>query len=755
MLYDESLRPDVSFWLERFQAFREHPMEDLAHMAIYEIAVLSLRVKGDMNGQEEEIRAFVNYALESVDTDRMMDLACLVHYCTGAIFHSAVLFTAEEISTFRKRIVARVEELLDDAVDPNRKCALLDLRGFVAGCLDPTTREYPDVNAAVNYWLAMVELIPQAPLYDLGGFSYRLTATVEIYVDAERYDDLVMQIDELLARRTGRYSAAKARVGRAHKLIRAGRLLLGVRELNRAKHDWFSKETIGIAAAAVLDLSSHYSTLGLVYAAKYYALAAAWIVLQAGDDQAKRLVRPALIRAGECDYEAGAWLQALDFFSVAQLAEAAFSVELFTDADPDMDRLILYGGYILGLSKGQPAAVQEAVRQRIADWPDKAVLEHSADTARATFVEIASTPGGDAHRHLAMPPFVDAAPNRKFEWSALGVHWIISWTNTAEMTLVAEQFMAVLQLLTADLAPIDLYILPSRVEVQFGFTEDAGRRRLTRLPSNQASVWEMSVPNDFIEGNREQQHMMDVAQSIMLLQEVSLRPEEWPVLEGLAANGPLANTMVGELYTTLYRRLCALEPVILDAEYQDKSLTQIYLRREPHTELAWNKALIEEYDKSGVPAQLENRYKYFGASTKLTLPRLITSNATFKFLRKLRSEGWLDWQILGAVALVAMNYRVSRELGMQEPSPDTYRAFADKYVRKEEVESWPVVPTSVFTRQQLWMQMILNVVSTLKGAGLVCRQQTPNTEAMLMFVRHKMRYFDDDLPHDDIFATKV
>ena len=85
LLHDESLRPDVEFWLDRLADYRGLDLPDLAHMAIYEIAVLSLRVKGDMHGQEDEIRQFVEYALDTIDIDRLIDLACLVSYCTGAV----------------------------------------------------------------------------------------------------------------------------------------------------------------------------------------------------------------------------------------------------------------------------------------------------------------------------------------------------------------------------------------------------------------------------------------------------------------------------------------------------------------------------------------------------------------------------------------------------------------------------------------------------------------------------------------------
>lgn len=752
LLRDESLRPDVEFWLDRFGEFREHELADLAHMAVYETAVLKLRIKGDMHGQEDEIRRFVKYALDSVDVDRLTELACLVSYCTGAIFDSAVSFTPEEVRDFRDQLVARVNELLDRAVDPSIKCSLLVLRGHITVIPDAVLKEFPAINSAIDDWMRMVTLIPDAPLFDLTEFSDRLTSIVEILVDADRYDELVQIVDALLANRAGRYAAAEARVNRAQKLIAAGRLLLGVRELNKAKRDWFSKETIEISAAALIDLSGYYSQLGLVYAAKYYALAAAWIVLQAGDDNAKRLVRPALVRAGECDYEAGAWLEALDFFSVAQRAEAAFSAEPMGDDEPDLQRLLMYGAYILGVSRAQPKSVQDAVRDKLKFWPDLDAVEHGADQAQEAFYEIARSEGGDTELHLSMPPFVDAAPIRRFEWSALGIRWDVSWPNSLELTLMVEQFIAVLQLLTADLASSDLYILPGRVAVQVRVDRSAKQRRLRRLPSNDASVWEMVVPGDEHDEGREKHHRLDIAQSIMLVHEVSLRPEKWPVVERFAAEGPFANTMVGEEYVTLCRRLCGIDVRVLDSDHRDPNLREIRLRRAAHPELAWNTELADEYDADDAQVFLRNRYERFAALTRRTLPRLLSNEECSANLRVLRAEGWLDWQILGAISGIAMNYRLSK-FDSGRGSREELQKFCDRYMASTEAESWLEVPLDAFTVASLRFQMTVNAASTLKGVGLVCRQQTPNTTALLEFLRHKMRYFDDDIPHDDILGA--
>lgn len=753
MLHNEALHPDVSFWLDRFNWFRVHEAEELRHMALYEIAVLSLRIKGDIHGLEPDVRTYVEYILTSIDTDRLADLACLVSYCTGAVFASETSLTAKEVLTFCERLRDRVKLLLDDTADPSRRCALLDLRGFVAHVPNPVTRALPDVEAVVGHWLQMLPLLPNAPLFDLRSFSDRLTTMVEFLVCAKGYDELAQGIDSLLAQRVGRFAAARARVERGQRLLSAGRILLGVRELNRAKHDWFTKETLGISAAALLDLSSHYSTLGLAYAAKYYALAAAWLVLQAGDDHAKRLVRPALIRAGECDYEAGAWLQALKMFSVAQRADAAFSLAPMADDDQDLHRLLLYGAYICGVSEGQPDQIRQAVQEEIADWPDREALEHGVKTARDAFYQIAATPGGDTQKHLAMTPFVDVAPTRSFEWSAIGITWTVSWPNTPEFTLMAEQFIAVLQLLSTDLAHWDLYILPGRIEVRFARADKIAERQLRRVPSNQASVWEMRVPATATSGTLDTRHLLDVVQSVMLIQEVSLRPEKWPVLEQLAAEGPYANTLVGEQYSRLYRRFCDIAAPVLESEHRDSRLETIHLRREPHQELAWKRSLADEYKEDEVRVWLRNRYDRFGAATRFTLPRLLANPGARALLFALRENGWLDWQILGAISCIAMNYRASLEFDPRRGSPQDFRSLCERYESSmDESEAWPVVPPEHFTKERLLFQLVLNAFITLKGAGFVCRQQTPNEKALLDFLRHKMRYFDDDLPHDDVLA---
>lgn len=458
------------------------------------------------------------------------------------------------------------------------------------------------------------------------------------------------------------------------------------------------------------------------------------------------------MRAGECDYEAGAWLEALDFLSVAQRAEAAFAVAPMTNEDDDLQRILLYGGYILGVSKGQPAEVQESVVAKIADWPDRDVLEETAEEARKVFVEIAATPGAETSQMLAMPPFCDCAPTRRFEWSALGVDWCVEWPNGVEMTLVAEQFMAVLQLLLADLATSDLYILPSRIELQLEFDDDADTFRVTRQPSNRASICTLSVPRRADEMSRDQRHLQEVACSVTLIQEVSLRPAEWPVLEGLAVDGPLANTLVGEQYTTLCRSFCDLQPVILDSGHQDPDLEEIYLKREPHPELGWNDSLVEEYDEEEVTVWLKSRYDRFGASSRLALPRILSSPEARAILVDLRAQGWLDWQLLGAISGIAMNYRVARQMGTRPSSPSEFRALADRYMREEESDAWSEVPLELFSKDEMLFQMTVNIASTVRLAGLVCRQQTPNERALVQFVRFKMRYFDDDMPHDDILA---
>ena len=72
----------------------------------------------------------------------------------------------------------------------------------------------------------------------------------------------------------------------------------------------------------------------------------------------------------------------------------------------------------------------------------------------------------------------------------------------------------------------------------------------------------------------------------------------------------------------------------------------------PSPSLEWKDGLIDEYDESQSSLLIEKRYKNSVVPIQLTLEKLKTDENFKEVVRKLRSEGWKDWHILMAMALV-------------------------------------------------------------------------------------------------------
>ena len=75
----------------------------------------------------------------------------------------------------------------------------------------------------------------------------------------------------------------------------------------------------------MLLISKWYSELGISFAAKYYALAAAFIIINSPSSSVKPLLSQALITAAECDYSQGSWCGFLEITDFGLRAYNVFS----------------------------------------------------------------------------------------------------------------------------------------------------------------------------------------------------------------------------------------------------------------------------------------------------------------------------------------------------------------------------------------------------------------------------------------------
>lgn len=88
-----------------------------------------------------------------------------------------------------------------------------------------------------------------------------------------------------------------------------GEILRALKEVHVAKIKWYADETLRGAVLMMRFISRCYSDLGLTFASKYYALAAAHISVNSDNEGVKEYVSQALFEAAKADYLFGYFIK--------------------------------------------------------------------------------------------------------------------------------------------------------------------------------------------------------------------------------------------------------------------------------------------------------------------------------------------------------------------------------------------------------------------------------------------------------------
>ena len=145
-----------------------------------------------------------------------------------------------------------------------------------------------------------------------------------------------------------------------------------------------------------------------------------------------------------------------------------------------------------------------------------------------------------------------------------------------------------------------------------------------------------------------------------------------------------------------------------------------------------------------------NRYERFGPFTRWTRNRLAASPQFQTLVNMLRSEGWLDWQIMSVVFSIVHSSRVYRDGSPQ--SEEEYEQRSRRWFGEEQ-RNWPVVPVEAFSEQEMREMRGVSVASSLQVWDLVLRQLTPDFPAIERFLSVRYGYGSDDIEHPDPFLA--
>ncbi|MFW6122046.1 MAG: hypothetical protein ACOC80_14280, partial [Petrotogales bacterium] len=701
---------------------------------------------GTLIGQEYQLKEYFESIPEMKRVTELEDVPALLNYCIGALSRNLVQLTADEIIKWRNTILTRIEDKLKKANNPSQKCPLLEIKGYLSLWVKPKTRKQFDPKEAMHWWIKLVEIAEDAPLFPLERFADRLTNYLPYFGNLEGYKNLSQKTDILLSKRYGEIKAAEKCKDRALKFFEMGENLRAINELHEAKVKWFTDETLKGSIFAVLVIAQAYQKLGLLFAAKYYALVATSLILSSSKLEIKSKLPEALFMAASSDYLQGSWFGFLDLAELGLITYSNYTASKDYNFPDAFDRVLYNTCTIIAMTSVLEPQLVNYIEERVQKWNLEDWFKDFLPIAYSVWGNKKIDEIWDALQEQSYGrPFGDLSETREAIWSELGITWKVLWNNDYETTASSEQLCAVMQIVLADLAGVELCLLKTNVEIDVSI-EDVEDIVVEPIPSNRGRKWRVQFPNKQFAAEELPIKVLTIITTILF--EVSLLPKNQfnEKLEDMFRNGISMKAFVAQPYQVLYKQIINKETFdSTDRAKKQIPHKQIVFNIKENPETSWVNSLGPGYSKKNQQELLRNRYSRVLIPIKFTLSRL-QKNADFKkVVQKLRGEGWLDWHILTAINNLTISYRVK---SIDYPI-DRQKTF--EYTNLQEEADFPQIPIEEFTEEKMKTALNISMVSTLRIIGLELHQEFPDFDGIKYFLGKKYNYWTDDIPHENPF----
>ncbi|MBJ7309659.1 hypothetical protein ACFOLJ_13520 [Rugamonas sp. CCM 8940] len=683
----------------------------------------------------------------------------LLGYCSGALLHGHFNYSSKKIHTWTIALIARVEELLKRTTDVNGKCDLLAHRAYAA-TLQFQKGEQPSVdwNEPFKWWNRLLTEVKNAPLFPLERLSDLMTVLAPVIGDEPGYSPLTDKLDELLSSRSQGFIAAEKCRDRAIAFMDQSRPIRAIHELHNAKIKWFAKETLRGTILSMLMLSRLYADINLVWAAKYYALAAAYLVHKDNDDKLMRYFPDALIQLFNTCYQGGEWLTCINLLSLVSNAHYQFhSNPEDYEKHRHFQSIIVHSMIIFQSNKKLGSKEIEAHFLKVLEhWPlpdDLNDLVLADDESAETWIN--STEPDQLWKRIDAEldgvPFSDVGKARTFAWRALGIHWEVHCTNDPETVAMVESFVSCLQIVTVDLADKDLNLMPTTVKIEASCFK-AAKFDLEEVTGTLGSNWKLEIPSS---SSSDDLNSWALAFATVILTSCSLLSGEKcnSIFEESFKKGLQAKTFVVRPYHDLLNEFSQSEFEKAKIEIQRPHSPDAICLHEAEV-LAWKGGPGLGYSESNSEEQISNRYNR-------ALPPVRHSIAYFnglpefrELVRSLRAQGYKDWHIILMIANIALNKKAPVDTNYRPGSAEDRKAIVVAFEHGESPDD-PLLTMEDLLRTPIEMHLKMQLSTVCLTWRLFFKSQTPDFEALRRVLVERYGYMTDDVPHDPIFVDTL
>lgn len=766
------LEEHSTVWLRLLNSYLTLPdtPDKYRQEAIYEFLWLSLRPtwfempKGTLVGHEGMIRGYFSRIQVFTDHDTVENHFSLLQIIRASIIMGKCELKIEETQAWMDEIGQVIEKQLSEVQDPSQNCYWLELQSeFLA---HPLTRDgsEPDLEKVFATYDKMIELLPQAPQYNVSRLSDRVNQIIKLYIQLGGENDKVKRLEELgdklvphVQNRGGNHELAKVYRDRGIKYLESkDPLHLGtaLSYFHKAKDLWNQGETVQGYILSLLNISQVYSAFHMNFAAKNYALSAVWFCIHNNPEKLIGRITSAFGLIFHADFKQGSWISALDSFRFYVRSRLDWEAKPIDIEDEMLRRTLMdVAGLISMAPKVSPqlSGFIEFHKQIMGPIyteylaPMKEVFDENLEkTSLDQFIR----------RICDASPVNDIGEKRTIEWKAFGSTWSVAFPNTWEYSSVGEEFAAFLQILFVELASTetDLHFLKTHVEIELEIID--GVKQPEQLPSNYHFKWKVYTKFENSSDAMAQRYQMGslTMTSKFLLRDVSMLKDDdvFMIVDRLfQANGLAQKAMSGSLYQRIYRGLFAKESFdesqrnVFTKEVLGIDLTEAQL-------LSWNAALSPYYSQGDSHKQIAERYKNSLKGTHMTIEQLKTQTGYNEWVAKLRNQGWLDWQILMAMYNHILNYKADDALrGQTFANEEAGREAFNKEFQRirylDDQDYFVRFPLDYFEGPHFELQLNHTGYLVMQTWGLENRASFPNFPAIREFLNNRFNYDKDDV----------
>ena len=767
------LQEHSTYWLDllnQYIQFADTP-DRYKQMAIYEFLWLSLRPLwlkkplGSLVGQNHLIEQYFAQASKFDDYESIENNLNLLQIVSVSIVIGKCDLAIEKTDVWLKEISSTIHKKLDSIEDPNKKCYWLELQAAFYSNPFEFEAITSEQDIVFDSYSNITELIPHAPLYNVTRLSDRLNQFIKLHIhvgtEEEYIDSLESLVDKLMpfvSERNGNYELAKTYIERGVNYlhtINPYHLAKALNYFHKAKDLWLQEETKEGYVLGLLNISQLYSVLKMNFAAKYYALSAVWFSINNNPEKLGKRITNAFGILLYCDFKQGSWVHALEVFEYYINARVEFDPRPLDELDEMTGKTFIQIAGILTMApkiSPQLAGYIEFQKYQMGKL-FKEFIEPLTDEFERNIEEKGLL--NLVENKLNAAPINDIGSVRKIEWKAFGSIWSVSFPNTWLYNSLGEEFAAVLQILLVELSSSkkDLHFIKTTIEIEI--VEADKLKSPEQIASNESFKWKIFTNK--IDSPDKDKIRLQISGLILsmknILRDISLIKDDdfFEIVNKLFQNEALAEkTMTINLYQRIYRNIYSEETFIASQRNVfTNELLQIKLKEDKILE--WKKELSPLYSKEEILKQIEGRYKNSTKSTYLTIKNLKKQSGYVEWIKNLREQGWLDWQILLSIYNHILSYKANQVVSKktfanEDIKREEFQKTFFEIQKKDESEIYVEFPLEYFTGKEFQFHLDQTAFIILGALNLENKTRFPNFPAIKDFLNFRFNYGIDDIP---------